>query len=69
MLEIVKDDVEQLRQKSKLEGKAEGEQKVMREMNQKTREMARQMLNDGISLDRISNYTGLSVKEIKKLGK
>lgn len=61
MLEIVKDDVEKQ--------VAEGEQKVLREMAHKTREMAREMLADGIPLDRISRYTGLPAKEIKKLGK
>lgn len=60
MLEIVKDDVEQLQQKSKLEGKAEGQLEARRET-------ARQMKADGIPLDRIGKYTGLSAKEIKKL--
>ena len=48
------------RKEGKKEGKMEGK------MEEK-RETARQMLNDGVAIEKIVKYTGLTEKEIKAL--
>jgi predicted transposase/invertase (TIGR01784 family) len=55
------------------EGEAKGRAETLAEAEAKIRQekekMALQMIADGIPLDRISKYTGLSTKELQKLGK
>lgn len=51
--------------KVRAETLAEAEAKIRLEKEK----MAKQMLRDGLTLERISNYTGLSAKELQKLGK
>lgn len=60
MLELVKDDVEKAKSESEHKGEQKGELKAKREM-------ARQMKADGMPLDSISKYTGLSLKEVEQL--
>ena len=46
--------------KGKLEGKLEGE-------NKRAREVALRMLEDGLPIEKVAEYSGLSVEQIKAL--
>ena len=52
------------RKEGKKEGKMEGKKEGKME---EKRETARQMLNDGVAIEKIVKYTGLTEKEIKAL--
>lgn len=68
MLEIVKDDVDKQVAKQARKAKSEGKAEGLAEGELKTkREMAQQMKADGMPMDRICKYTGLSAKEVKQL--
>ena len=54
--------------KGKAEGLAEGKAKgIIEGEKKKAKESAKEMLADGVSIDRISKYTGLTIAEIKDL--
>ena len=51
-------------QKGRQQGIQEGRQQGIQE---NSREIAKNMIDDGISYEKISAYTGLSVSEIEKI--
>jgi predicted transposase/invertase (TIGR01784 family) len=53
---------------AKKEGKREGKKEGKREgKEEEQREVALKMLQDGVSIDKIASYTGLTEKKVKEL--
>jgi len=56
------------RMEGRMEGKREGKMEgIVEGKREGKRETARQMLNDGVAIEKIVKYTGLTEKEVKAL--
>ena len=60
----IKNSIDTAKQEGKQEGLAEG---IEKGMNQKAQDIARNMLADGVDIDLIMKYSGLTQEQIDKL--